>query len=37
MEIVAPAGNFNNFVTAILYGADAVYLAGQKYMRAGEG
>ncbi len=36
MEIVAPAGNFNKLKTAILYGADAVYLAGQKYsLRAG--
>ena len=36
MEIVAPAGNLNKLKTAILYGADAVYLAGQKYsLRAG--
>ena len=42
MQIVATfgysrqLGNLNKLKTAILYGADAVYLAGQKYsLRAG--
>ena len=30
-EIVAPAGSLAKLKTAILYGANAVYLAGQKY------
>ena len=30
-ELLAPAGSFEKLVTAIHYGADAVYLAGQKY------
>lgn len=36
VEILAPAGNFEKLKTAILYGADAVYLAGQRFgLRAG--
>lgn len=35
-EILAPAGNLTKLKTALLYGADAVYLAGQKYgLRSG--
>ncbi|MCM1533795.1 MAG: U32 family peptidase, partial [Corallococcus sp.] len=30
-ELLAPAGNFEKLVTAIHFGADAVYLAGKKY------
>jgi len=30
-ELLAPAGNLEKLKVAILYGADAVYLAGQKY------
>ncbi len=30
-ELLSPAGSFEKMVTAISYGADAVYLAGQKY------
>jgi putative protease len=30
-ELLAPAGNFDKLVTAIHYGADAVYLGGEKY------
>ena len=34
-ELLAPAGNFEKMKSAILYGADAVYLAGQIFgMRA---
>ena len=34
-ELLAPAGNFEKLKTAILYGADAVYLSGQNFgMRA---
>ena len=34
-EILSPAGNFEKMKAAILYGADAVYLAGQIFgMRA---
>ena len=34
-EILSPAGNFEKMKTAILYGADAVYLSGQIFgMRA---
>ncbi len=34
-ELLAPSGDFEKLKTAILYGADAVYLAGEKYgMRA---
>ncbi len=34
-EILSPAGNFEKMVSAIRYGADAVYLAGQSFgMRA---
>ena len=34
-ELLAPAGNFEKMKAAILYGADAVYLAGQIFgMRA---
>ena len=31
MELLAPAGNLNKLKIAVLYGADAVYLAGPKY------
>ena len=31
MELLAPAGNFEKFLTAIHFGADAVYMAGGKY------
>lgn len=35
IELLAPAGNFEKLKTAVLYGADAVYLSGQEYgMRA---
>lgn len=30
-ELLAPAGNFEKMVTAIHYGADAVYLAGKQF------
>ncbi len=30
-ELLAPAGNFEKLVTAIHYGADAVYLGGKKF------
>jgi len=30
-ELLAPAGNFEKMVTAIHYGADAVYCGGKKY------
>ncbi len=30
-ELLAPAGNFEKLQTAILYGADAVYLAGKQW------
>ena len=34
-ELLAPAGNFEKMQAAILYGADAVYLAGERFgMRA---
>ena len=34
-ELLAPAGNFEKMQAAILYGADAVYLSGQRFgMRA---
>ena len=31
MELLAPAGNMEKFETAINFGADAVYLAGQRF------
>ncbi len=31
MELLAPAGNFEKFLTALHFGADAVYLAGENY------
>ncbi|NLO90274.1 MAG: U32 family peptidase [Clostridia bacterium] len=35
-EILAPAGNFEKLKTAVLYGADAVYVGGKEYgLRAG--
>ena len=35
IELLAPAGNFEKLKTAILYGADAVYVSGQQFgMRA---
>ena len=30
-ELLAPAGNFEKMITAIHYGADAVYCGGKKY------
>ncbi len=37
-ELLAPAGNFEKLRAALLYGADAVYLAGQNFgMRAAAG
>ncbi|WPD22463.1 MAG: U32 family peptidase [Candidatus Electrothrix scaldis] len=37
-ELLAPAGNMEKLVTAIHYGADAVYLGGSNYsLRAGAG
>ncbi len=30
-ELLAPAGNFDKLITAIHYGADAVYLGGHRY------
>ena len=30
-ELLAPAGSFEKLVTAVHYGADAVYLGGVKY------
>jgi putative protease len=38
VELLAPAGNIEKLKTAILYGADAVYLAGERFgLRAGAG
>lgn len=35
IELLAPAGNFEKLKTAVLYGADAVYLSGRQFgMRA---
>lgn len=31
MELLAPAGNFEKFLTALHFGADAVYLAGARF------
>ena len=31
MELLAPAGNFEKFLTALHFGADAVYIAGGKF------
>ena len=31
MELLAPAGNFEKLVTALHFGADAVYFAGKMY------
>ena len=31
MELLAPAGNFDKLVTAVHFGADAVYFAGKMY------
>ncbi|MCI5212242.1 MAG: U32 family peptidase, partial [Candidatus Electrothrix sp. ATG2] len=37
-ELLAPAGNMEKLITAIHYGADAVYLGGSNYsLRAGAG
>ena len=30
-ELLSPAGNFEKLKAAVLYGADAVYLAGQRF------
>ncbi|MCH2266978.1 MAG: U32 family peptidase [SAR324 cluster bacterium] len=35
MELLAPAGNLAKLKTAVLYGANAVYLAGQKFSLRG--
>jgi putative protease len=36
MELLAPAGNLEKLKTAVIFGADAVYLAGRSYgLRAG--
>ena len=38
IEVLAPAGDMERFVTALNYGADAVYLGGRRYgMRAAAG
>ncbi len=38
MELLAPAGNLEKLKMAIIYGADAVYLAGERFgLRAGAG
>ena len=31
MELLAPAGNYEKFLTALHFGADAVYLAGNRF------
>ena len=31
IELLAPAGDFERLVTAIHFGADAVYFAGKKF------
>ncbi|MCI5141689.1 MAG: U32 family peptidase [Candidatus Electrothrix sp. ATG1] len=37
-ELLAPAGNMEKLITAIHYGADALYLGGSNYsLRAGAG
>ncbi|HXK97807.1 MAG TPA: U32 family peptidase, partial [Limnochordia bacterium] len=37
-ELLAPAGNMEKAITAIAYGADAIYLSGELYgMRAQAG
>ena len=35
MELLAPAGNLDKLKTAVVYGANAVYLAGQKFSLRG--
>ena len=35
MELLAPAGNLEKLKTAVLYGANAIYLAGQKFSLRG--
>ena len=35
MELLAPAGNLDKLKTAVLYGADAVYLAGPRFSLRG--
>ncbi len=38
IELLAPAGNLEKLKTALIYGADAVYFAGQRFgLRAGAG
>ena len=38
VELLAPAGNFEKLIMAVLYGADAVYMAGTEFgMRAAAG
>ena len=37
-ELLAPAGDMEKLITAVHYGADAVYLGGSSYsLRAGAG
>ena len=31
VELLAPAGNFSKFLTAINFGADAVYIGGKSF------
>ena len=31
MELLAPAGNYEKLLTAINYGADAIYLSGKNF------
>ena len=31
VELLAPAGSLENLKVAVLYGADAVYIGGNKY------
>ncbi|HAA25883.1 MAG TPA: peptidase U32, partial [Ruminiclostridium sp.] len=38
MELLAPAGDLEKLKMAFIYGADAVYLAGERFgLRAGAG
>ena len=37
-ELLAPAGDLEKLKIAVLYGADAVYMAGESFsLRAGDG
>ena len=31
MELLAPAGNFEKLITAVHFGADAVYFSGKRF------